>query len=118
MAEYLRALRTGQAEDWSRQELKYVSETIDLLRVISDDEIFDNIADFIEEVQKEKGCVNVCEFVQKMKNEGKREVFPLGRNEDISQQAKKSAKIAISMGLTKEQMAKISGLTVAEIDNL
>ncbi len=126
VAEYLRALRTGQAEDWSRQKLKYVSEIIDLMRVISDDEIFDNMAEFIEETQKEKGGVNVCEFVQKMKNEGRIEGISLGRSEGISlgisqgwnNHARESARIAISMGLTKEQAAKISGLSVAEIEKL
>ena len=49
VAEYLRALRTGQVQEWSRQKLKYVSQIIDLMRVISDDEIFDNMAEFIEE---------------------------------------------------------------------
>ncbi len=122
----MRALRTGQAEDWSRQKLKYVSEIIDLMRVISDDEIFDNMAKFIEETQKEKGGVNVCEFVQKMKNEGRIEGISLGRSEGISlgisqgwnNHARESARIAISMGLTKEQAAKISGLSVAEIEKL
>ena len=88
------------------------------MRVISDDNIFDNMADFIEETQREKGGVNVCEFVQKMKNEGRSEGFSLGRKEGISLQAKKSARIAISMGLTKEQAAKISGLSLAEIDEI
>ena len=86
VAEYLRALRIGQAENWSRQKLKYVSEIIDLMRVISDDDIFDNMAEFIEDTQSEKGGVNVCEFVQKMKNEGvllgRREGFSIGRNEE------------------------------------
>ena len=126
VAEYLRALRTGQVQEWSRQKLKYVSEIIDLMRVISDDNIFDDMADFIEETQREKGGVNVCEFVQKMKNEGRsegfslgrKEGFSLGRSEGISLQAKKSARIAISMGLTKEQAAKISGLSLAEIDEI
>ena len=80
VAEYLRALRTGQVQDWSRQKLKYVNEIIDLMRVISDDDIFDNMAEFIEETQKEKGGVSVCEFVQKMRNEG----VVLGRNEGIA----------------------------------
>ena len=80
VAEYLRALRTGQVQDWSRQKLKYVNEIIDLMRVISDDDIFDNMAEFIEETQREKGGVSVCEFVQKMKNEG----VVLGRNEGIA----------------------------------
>ena len=88
VAEYLRALRIGQAENWSRQKLKYVSEIIDLMRVISDDDIFDNMAEFIEDTQSEKGGVNVCEFVQKMKNEGvllgRREGFALGEQRAIS----------------------------------
>ncbi len=62
------------------------------MRVISDDDIFDDMAEFIEETQSEKGGVNVCEFVQKMKNEGRsegvllgrKEGFSLGRNEGIS----------------------------------
>ena len=78
VAEYLRALRTGEAEDWTRQKLWYVSEIIDLFRVISDDEIFDTMADFIEETQTEKGGVNVCEFIQRMKNEGRNEGIALG----------------------------------------
>ena len=84
VAEYLRALRIGQAENWSRQKLKYVSEIIDLMRVISDDDIFDNMAEFIEDTQSEKGGVNVCEFVQKMKNEGRSEGVLLGRREGFS----------------------------------
>ena len=36
------------------------------MRVISDDAIFDNMIEFIEETQSEKGGVNVCEFVQKI----------------------------------------------------
>ena len=88
VAEYLRALRTGEAEDWTRQKLRYVSEIIDLFRVISDDEIFDTMADFIEETQTEKGGVNVCEFIQRMKNEGialgEKRGFTLGRNEGFT----------------------------------
>ena len=118
VAEYLRALRTGQVQEWSRQKLKYVNEIIDLMRVISDDDIFDNMAEFIEETQREKGGVSVCEFVQKMKNEGRSEGFSLGRSEGIFLQAKKSARIAISMGLTKEQAAKISGLSLAEVEEM
>ena len=52
------------------------------MRVISDDDIFDDMAEFIEETQSEKGGVNVCEFVQKMKNEGRSEGFSIGRNEE------------------------------------
>ena len=88
VAEYLRALRTGQVQDWSRQKLKYVNEIIDLMRVISDDDIFDDMAEFIEETQREKGGVSVCEFVQRMKNEGvvlgRNEGIALGRNEGIA----------------------------------
>ena len=84
VAEYLRALRIGQAENWSRQKLKYVSEIIDLMRVISDDDIFDDMAEFIEDTQSKKGGVNVCEFVQKMKNEGRNEGVLLGRREGFS----------------------------------
>ena len=83
VAEYLRALRTGHVEDWSRQKLKYVSEIIDLMRVISDDVIFDDMAAFIEKTQSEKGGVNVCEFVQRMKNEGISEGLLQGRREGI-----------------------------------
>ena len=88
VAEYLRALRTGQVQNWSRQKLKYVNEIIDLMRVISDDDIFDDMAEFIEETQREKGGVSVCEFVQKMRNEGvvlgRNEGIALGRNEGIA----------------------------------
>ena len=83
VAEYLRAVRTGKTEDWTRQKIEYVSEIIDLLKVISDDEIFDDMADFIIEEQRKKGGVNVCEFVQKIKNEGRNEGIVLGRNEGI-----------------------------------
>ena len=85
VAEYLRALRTGHVEDWSRQKLKYVSEIIDLMRVISDDVIFDDMAAFIEKTQSEKGGVNVCEFVQRMKNEGISEGLLQGRTEGLLQ---------------------------------
>ena len=54
------------------------------MRVISDDEIFDNMAEFIEETQSEKGGVNVCEFVQKMRNDGRSEGVLLGRSEGFS----------------------------------
>jgi len=88
VAEYLRAVRIGKTQDWSRQKIDYVNEIVDLLRVISDDEIFDDMADFIIEVQSKKGGVNVCEFVQKMKNEGialgRNEGIALGRNEGIA----------------------------------
>ncbi len=81
-------------------------------------QLLDDTAEFIEETQREKGGVSVCEFVQKMRNEGRSEGFSLGRSEGIFLQAKKSARIAISMGLTKEQAAKISGLSLAEVEEM
>ena len=83
VAEYLKAVRIGQTEDWPIQKLRYVDDITHLLRLVSDDDIFDNMKDFIIEVQKEKGGVNVCEFVQKMKGQGRLEGINLGRSEGL-----------------------------------
>ena len=99
VAEYLRAVRIGKTEDWPRQKIDYVSEIVDLLRVISDDEIFCDMTDFIIEMQREKGGVNVCEFVQKIKNEGISmgennvlnlisKLYAAGRGNDVERMAK------------------------------
>ena len=77
VAEYLRAMRTGKVEDWSRQKILYVSEILDLMRVISDDEIFDNMEDFIRETQRVEGGIKVNEFVQQMKEQGENNVLNL-----------------------------------------
>lgn len=77
VAEYLRAMRTGKVEDWSRQKILYVSEILDLMRVISDDEVFDSMEDFIRETQRVEGGIKVSEFVQKMKTEGENNVLNL-----------------------------------------
>lgn len=68
--EYLRAKRTGKIENWSRQKLEHTHEILDLLRVISNDTIFMQMEDFIVQTNEEQGGVEMCEFVQKMKNEG------------------------------------------------
>lgn len=84
VAEYLKAMRTGKADEWSRQKILYVSEIVDLLRVLSNDEIFSDMENFILETQSEKGGLQVNEFVQKIKNEGRSEGFSLGRSEGFS----------------------------------
>ena len=106
VAEYLRALRTGQVQEWSRQKLKYVSQIIDLMRVISDDEIFDNMAEFIEESQREKGGVSVCEFVQRMRNEG----VLIGKSEGIALGRKEGIALGISEGIALGEQKAISSM--------
>ena len=77
-------MRTGKADEWSRQKILYVSEIVDLLRVLSNDEIFSDMENFILETQSEKGGLQVNEFVQKIKNEGRSEGFSLGRSEGFA----------------------------------
>ena len=74
------SMQTGKADEWSRQKILYVSEIVDLLRVLSNDEIFSDMENFILETQSEKGGLQVNEFVQKIKSEG----FSLGRNEGFA----------------------------------
>lgn len=81
VVEYLRAKRVGEAEEWSRQRLGHVHEVMDLLRVISNDRMFLEMEEYVSEIQREEGGVQVCEFVQKMKNEGRIDGIAIGRRE-------------------------------------
>lgn len=83
VAEYLRAMRTGDTGKWTRQKIRYVGEIIDLMRLLSDDEIFDSMETYILDTQREKGGVSVNEFVQNMISKGRNEGIMLGRNEGI-----------------------------------
>ena len=83
VAEYLRAVRTGEAEDWERQKIAYVEEIVDLLKAISNDDIFETMTDFIIETQQKQGGVQMSDFVQKMISRGRTEGMTLGRNEGI-----------------------------------
>ena len=85
VAEYLRAVRVGEAEDWERQKIEHVEEICDLLKAISNDDIFDSMQDFIIDMQKNKGGFQMSEFVQKMINRGRTEGISIGRTEGISQ---------------------------------
>ena len=84
VAEYLRAVRVGEAEDWERQKIEHVEEICDLLKAISNDDIFDSMQDFIIDMQKNKGGFQMSEFVQKMINRGRTEGISIGRTEGIS----------------------------------
>lgn len=78
VAEYLRAVRVGEAQEWERQKIEYVEEICDLLKAISNDDIFDGMRDFIVETQREKGGFQMSEFVQKMISRGRNEGIPIG----------------------------------------
>ena len=83
VAEYLRAVRVGEVQEWEAQKIKYVEEICDLLKAVSHDDIFDSMKDFIIETQREKGGFQMSEFVQKMITRGRNEGIALGRNEGI-----------------------------------
>jgi len=83
VAEYLRAVRVGEAEDWERQKIQHVEEICDLLKAISNDDIFDSMQDFIIDMQEKKGGFQMSEFVQNMINRGRNEGLTIGRNEGL-----------------------------------
>ena len=73
VAEYLRAKRKGKAENWSRQKLIHIQEVLDLLKAISNDNIYSGLETFVSETQNEKGGVTMCDFTQNLLKQGRYE---------------------------------------------
>ena len=96
VAEYLRAKRTGAVEDWTRQELTHVHEIMELLRVISNDDVFTRLERDIAQTQQAQGGVNMCDFVQKIRTEG----IALGRTEGIAVGERRGIALGRTEGIT------------------
>ena len=98
--EFLRAVRVGEAEQWQSQKIKYVEEICDLLKAVSNDDIFDSMKDFIIESQKKTGGFQMSEFVSNMINRGRSEGISIGRSEGISIGRSEGISIGRSEGIS------------------
>lgn len=71
---YLRCRRTGEPFVGSRRSLRHAFETLDLMRVMSgDEETFRSVGHELAKMigTKKTGGVNMCEVIQKIKDEGR-----------------------------------------------
>ncbi len=84
VAQYLRTLRTGKIEDWSRKKLKHIHEILNLFKVISNEDTFTQMEDFIIQTQTKEGGTKVSDFLQELRNDGRTEGIALGRTEGIA----------------------------------
>ena len=94
VVEYLRAKRTGTAGNWDRQKILHISEILDLLKVISNDNMFMEMESYISQTQQKEGGIKMDSFLQKAWDKGETsaiekitalfsKLFASGRDEDV-----------------------------------
>ena len=115
VAQYLKALRTGQVEDWNAQKLKHVHEIMTLFQVISNDDIYSEMEDFVYETQRVKGGTKVIDIFRQNYNKGisigRNEGISIGRNEGISIGRNEGISIGRNEGISIGRNEGISSLT-------
>ena len=112
IAEYFRAKRLNQKYKGSKEKLKHANETLKMFSALTGDDSFEKV---YNESNFKKGGINMCDVVERIRNDGITE----GINKGILEgKADVIRKMLDANALTIEQIADILKLPVKEVQKI
>ena len=108
VAKYFQTKRLNADYKGSKEQIKHVDETLNMLSVLTGDDSFEKV---YNEHNFRRGVVTMCEVVEKIRNDGKNEGLNEGKADVIR-------KLLDAKALTVEQLATGLNLPVEEVKKI
>lgn len=108
VAKYFQTKRLNADYKGSKEQIKHVDETLNMLSVLTGDDSFEKV---YNEHNFRRGGVTMCEVVEKIRNDGKNEGLNEGKADVIR-------KLLDAKALTVEQLATGLNLPVEEVKKI